>query len=112
MTFYLLAKQYGMREGLLPRDTGLERALRVLTVERLVAGGAAAFLGGLLGIAAATWVWREHAYGDLDYAQTMRLVVPSAALIAAGVQTTLAGFVSGLLRAPRLRGRRGAVAAA
>jgi hypothetical protein len=111
MTFYLLAKQYGMREGLLPRDPGLERALRVLTVERLVAGGAAALLCGLLGIAAATWVWHEHAYGDLDYAQTMRLVVPSAALIAAGVQTTLSGFVSGLLRAPRFHGQRGAAAA-
>jgi hypothetical protein len=101
LSFYVLAKQFGIREGLLPWDPRLERVLGLLTVERLLVGGAVAVAVGLVGLVAATSIWSAHDFGRLEDAPTMRLVIPSAALIGAGVQMALAGFVSGLLRVPR-----------
>jgi hypothetical protein len=99
LTFYLLAKQFGVRDGLLPPDARLDRVLQVLTVERVVVAGLACAALGVLGLGAATWIWSRRDFGHLDYAETMRLVMPASLLVAAGAQTTLAGFVSGLFRA-------------
>lgn len=102
VSFYMLAKQFGIREGLLPHDPALDRALEFLTVERIVAVGFACVALGFAGLTSATAIWSEHDFGKLDYSQTMRIVVPATASIACGVQMVLVGFVSGLFRA-RLR---------
>ena len=64
---------------------------------RVVGIGIVMALGGatLLGIAINSW--RLHHFGDLDYEQTMRWVIPGTALIALGVQTFFAGFFLGIL---------------
>jgi hypothetical protein len=36
--------------------------------------------------------WRLRGFGELDYAETMRLVVPGVTLVALGFQTMLASF--------------------
>jgi hypothetical protein len=47
---------------------------------------------------AATWIWSSKDFSDLDHRETMRLVVPAAAMVTIGVQIALAGFVSGMFR--------------
>jgi hypothetical protein len=45
--------------------------------------------------------WRLAGFGHLDYARTMRLVIPGATLTTAAVQTIFSSFVISLLGMPR-----------
>jgi glycosyltransferase involved in cell wall biosynthesis len=101
LTFGLLAEQFGVREGLLPESVRLERALRAFSVERAATVGTACAAIGFVGLGAATWLWSAHGFGNLDYRQTMRVVVPAVTLVTVGMQVVLAGFVSGMLRVAR-----------
>ena len=96
--FSAFATTFAAAEGLLPPGRG--RAARVgeaIGLERgLVLGGAALLLGvGLL--AGAVNQWRLAEFGRLDYAYTMRWVVPGATLTALGFQTILASFFLSIL---------------
>jgi hypothetical protein len=48
-----------------------------MTLERGLIGGIFVGVLGFLLLGAAVNGWRMHAFGLLDYAQTMRLVVPA-----------------------------------
>ena len=65
--------------------------------QKLTLGG----LGGSLLLLAAVNQWRLHAWGRLDYADTMRLVVPGVTLASLGYETVLACFLLGLLQMKR-----------
>jgi hypothetical protein len=41
--------------------------------------------------------WQARHFGALDYAQTMRLVIPAALFLTLGVQTMLASFFLSVL---------------
>jgi len=58
---------------------------------------AAALVLGLGLLGAAINQWRLAEFGDLDYAQTMRLVVPGTTLTALGFQTILSSFFVSIL---------------
>jgi hypothetical protein len=95
--FAILAKTFGITEGLLPDDPRVRRFFDVVYLERgLVASGGATLLGlALLG--GALLQWSEAGFGDLDYARTMRWVVPGVTLSALGFQTLLSSFMVSLL---------------
>jgi glycosyltransferase involved in cell wall biosynthesis len=102
--FALCAKTYAINEGLLPHDERLERFYGWATLERGVAlaGLAIALATGLLIAAVAQWSAVD--FGDLDYAKTMRLVIPGATLFALGVQAALSSFFISMLGLNRRRG--------
>ena len=56
-----------------------------------------AMLVGLVLLGAAVNQWRLADFGGLDYARTMRLVVPGATLTALGFQTALSSFFISIL---------------
>lgn len=95
--FAVFAKTFAVAERLVPRDSRLDALLRFSTVERGLVAGAVSFLAGstLLGVAVNTWRLAE--FGPLDYAQTMRVVIPGVLLSALGFQTILSGFFVGIL---------------
>jgi glycosyltransferase involved in cell wall biosynthesis len=95
--FAILAKTFGITEGLLPEDPRIRRFFDVVYLERgLVLSGGATLLGlALLGGALAQW--SEAGFGDLDYARTMRWVVPGVTLSALGFQTLLSSFMVSIL---------------
>jgi glycosyltransferase involved in cell wall biosynthesis len=95
--FALFAKTFAIAEGILPADERLERFYRVLNLERgIVISLIGLFIGcGLL--LSAVNAWRLAGFGDLDYARTMRLVIPGAALFALAFQTVLSGFFVSML---------------
>jgi hypothetical protein len=95
--FAVLAKTFGITEGLLPDDPRVRRFFDVVYLERgLVASGGATLLGlALLG--GALLQWSEAGFGNLDYARTMRWVVPGVTLSALGFQTLLSSFMVSLL---------------
>jgi glycosyltransferase involved in cell wall biosynthesis len=99
--FFLATKAFAIGEGLLPPDPRLRRFLELAQLEKgLVVG----FVGCLLGAAlllSAVNEWRLAGFGPLDYAHTMRRVIPGATLVALGVQVALSSFLVSLLAMQR-----------
>jgi hypothetical protein len=59
--------------------------------------GAAALVIGLALLLGAVGQWRATGFGRLDYAYTMRWVIPGATLTALGFQTILSSFFVSIL---------------
>jgi hypothetical protein len=95
--FALFAKTFAVTEGFLPPDRHLERFFEVVNLEKgLVVAALAIVAGGCL-LLAAVWQWWLTGFGHLDYARTMRLVVPGATLVALGFQTVFSSFFVSIL---------------
>jgi hypothetical protein len=101
MLFAVFTKVFAITEGLLPKDPRIRRLSRVITLERGALGGAIAVLGGGLLLLLAIARWAAEDFGRLDYASTMRLVVPGVTLTALGFQTVLSSFFLSILRMRR-----------
>ena len=95
--FAICAKTFAINEGLLPRDARVDRFFKVIYLERGLAIGALAFLVGLILLSAAVLQWKSAHFGRLDYAVTMRWVIPGATLTALGFQTMLSSFFVSIL---------------
>jgi glycosyltransferase involved in cell wall biosynthesis len=95
--FAICAKTFAINEGLLPKDPRVERFSQVIYLERGLAIGALAFLAGVILLAAAVLQWKSAHFGRLDYAVTMRWVIPGATLTALGFQTILSSFFVSIL---------------
>jgi glycosyltransferase involved in cell wall biosynthesis len=95
--FAICAKSFAISEGLLPNDPRINRFFKVIYLERGLAIGALAFLAGLILLGVAVLQWRSAHFGRLDYAVTMRWVIPGATLTALGFQTVLSSFFVSIL---------------
>src|SRR5438552_13249963 len=95
--FAIFAKTFAITEGFLPPDRQLERFFEVVNLERgLVVAALAVLVGGGL-LLAAIREWWLTGFGHLDYAYTMRFVVPGATLVALGFQTAFSSFFVSIL---------------
>ena len=95
--FAIFAKTFAISEGFLPKDPRVDRFFKVIYLERGLALGAAAFLSGLILLGVAVLQWKSVHFGRLDYAITMRWVIPGATLTALGFQTVLSSFFVSIL---------------
>lgn len=95
--FAIFTKVFAVREGLMPEDPHMKKFFEVVNLERglVIAGGA--LVVGLSLLAVAVNQWRLVSFGHLDYAQTMRLVVPGVTLTALGFQTVFSSFFVSIL---------------
>jgi glycosyl transferase family 2 len=95
--FAVFAKTFAVTEGFLPPDRHLERFFELVNLERgLVVAAFSLTAGGLL-LLAAIRQWWSTGFGHLDYAYTMRFVVPGATLVALGFQTVFSSFFVSIL---------------
>ena len=95
--FAIFAQTFAITEGFLPPDRQLERFFEVVNLEKgLVVAALAVLVGGGLLLAAIRQWWLAD-FGHLDYAYTMRFVVPGATLIALGFQTAFSSFFVSIL---------------
>lgn len=99
--FALFTKTFAISEGLLPEDPRLTRLFRVVTLESGLIFGAGMFLAGSLLLLGAVNQWRLASFGPLDYAHTMRWVIPGVTLTALGFATILGSFFISILRMGR-----------
>ena len=106
MSFAVLARQFAVREGYLPRNTLLDRLRRWGTMERVTVTGVVVLLAGLAGLLLAVLHWAMLDFGPLDYAATLRAIVPSLVAMGVGLQLVLSGFLSGMLELPRIDDQR------
>jgi glycosyltransferase involved in cell wall biosynthesis len=95
--FALFTKTFAMNEGMIPQDPKLIRFFKLINLERGIILGLLAFGVGVLLLLWAVNYWRSLGFGQLDYAYTMRWVIPGATLTALGFQTILSGFFVSIL---------------
>ncbi len=98
IAFYLFAKTYAIRSGLLPRDALVTRLNEVLRLEvGLMTGGIAVAIG--LALAAyAVGFWQIRSFGHLDPTQSLRIVVPSVTLLILGMQIMFSSCMLSILQ--------------
>jgi glycosyltransferase involved in cell wall biosynthesis len=97
IAFAVFTKLFAISEGLLPPDPTLDKAFRYITLEVGLLLGALLILLGLGVSIYAVGFWRSQHFGALDYAQTMRLVIPASLFLTLGVQTVFASFFLSVL---------------
>lgn len=95
--FALFSKTFAISVGLMPPDARLESFYQWATLERGIVIGGVAMLIGLGLLATTTLSWGDTGFGPLDYATTMRKVVPGVTLAILGFQTILSGFFVSIL---------------
>lgn len=99
--FAVFTKVFAITQGLLPKDPRIRRLSTIVSLERGALGGAAGMLLGVVLLLLAVIRWAAGDFGPLDYASTMRLVVPGVTLTALGFQTVLSSFFLSILRMHR-----------
>ena len=99
--FALFTKTFAISEGLLPEDHRVRRFFEIVGLERGLLVGGAALLTGLVLLFVSINQWRVTSFGHLDYAHTMRWVIPGATLTALGFQAILSIFFLSILRMRR-----------
>jgi hypothetical protein len=97
LAFGIFTKVFAVNVGLLPPDRRIQKLTRRLTLERVLTIAVFGMVAGVALLALAVLQWREHHFGRLDYADTMRLVIPGVTLTALGFQSVLAAFFISVL---------------
>jgi glycosyltransferase involved in cell wall biosynthesis len=98
----ILAKTFAVTEGLLPRNAKLDWFARVMTLERLLVASLAMGATGLTLIGLTALQWAASGFGPLDYATTMRWMIPGSGLVALACQFGASSFLLSVLRMARL----------
>jgi glycosyltransferase involved in cell wall biosynthesis len=99
----VLAKTFAISEGILPENRWVATFNRVLPLERLLVASCAMIGIGVACIGWVAWSWAQSGFGPLEYARTLRWVIPGAGLIALGVQCVASSFLMSVLRMARVR---------
>jgi len=95
--FAVFTKLFAISEGLHPPDPTLDKAFRYITLEVGLLAGAVLILAGLGVSIYAVGFWQSRHFGPLDYAQTLRLVIPASLFLTLGGQTVFASFFLSVL---------------
>lgn len=95
--FAVLTKTFAIGEGLVPMDERMERMYRLVTLERGLVASAVAMVAGVALLGGALNQWRLVDFGPLDYARTMRWVIPGMTLSVLGFQAFLSSFFLSIL---------------
>ena len=95
--FFVTARSFGMAEGLLPDDPRFRRLTGWFTLEVGLLLGFALAIAGLGLSLYAVVTWDRAGFGQLDYDDVLRIVIPGSTLITIGFQTILFSLFLGML---------------
>ena len=102
--FAVFTKIFAISEGLLPEDPRLSRAFQYVTLELGLIVALVLISAGLGGSVYAYWYWDRVSFGNLDPAQTMRVVIPAVTCLTIGCQTLFSSFFLSILGLKRRSG--------
>jgi len=97
IAFAVFTKLFAITEGLLPPDPALDKLFRYITLEVGIGVGSVLLAAGLGTSVFAVRFWEARNFGELDYAHSMRIVIPAVLLLILGVQTVFASFFLSVL---------------
>jgi glycosyltransferase involved in cell wall biosynthesis len=97
MMFWMFARIYGAREGIVPSDPRFRSIVGIFTLEAGLICAAAMLLGGIALGSYALGSWGAEDFGPLAATAAMRLVIPSGTLILLGFQTASSAFFVSVL---------------
>lgn len=95
--FAILAKYYGMRSGLLPHDSRVERFFSVFRPDYFMLAGLMLLVPSLIGCVYSVVVWMSADFGDLIPRDIISIVVPTSVGAIAGSELIMSGFFLGIL---------------
>ncbi len=98
IVFYMFAKTYAIRSGLLPDDPVVARVRNALRLETGLISGAIAILVGLSLATYAVGVWGARSFGALELEESLRLVIPSTTLLVLGLQLMFSSCLLSILQ--------------
>jgi glycosyltransferase involved in cell wall biosynthesis len=98
IVFYVFAKTYAIRSGLLPRDALVERVRDALRLEVGLVAGFVMVGAGLALALQALGIWETTSFGNLRPEQSLRVVIPSATLLILGVQIMFSSCLLSILQ--------------
>jgi hypothetical protein len=96
--FYLFAKTFAIRSGLLPPDPAILRLQHGLRLEMGLLFGVIAVGVGLALATYAVGFWSIRSFGTLDPRMSLRVVVPSATLLVLGLQIMFSSCLLSILQ--------------
>jgi glycosyltransferase involved in cell wall biosynthesis len=97
IAFAVFTKMFAVSEGLHPPDPALDEAFKYVTLEVGLLVGGLLIMTGLAVSIFAVGFWESHHFGQLDYAHTMRLIIPASLCLTLGAQTIFASFFVSVL---------------
>jgi glycosyltransferase involved in cell wall biosynthesis len=95
--FAYISKVFAIESGLLPADRRIDAAARMFSLERGLILGAIAVSAGVSLIGLEAMQWARDGFGSLNYASSMRIVIPAVTMMVLGVQAMLFSFFLSLL---------------
>jgi glycosyltransferase involved in cell wall biosynthesis len=95
--FAVFTKRFAISEGMMPPDDRLTKFIQFFSLERGIILGILMGLVGLFLLVGAINQWWESGFGRLNYAVTMRWVIPGSTLVMLGFQTLFASFFISVL---------------
>jgi glycosyltransferase involved in cell wall biosynthesis len=90
--FAFLSRVYAVQQRLYPEPRRFRQLFRVVTLERGLIAGAVVAVAGVVGAVYSVLEWKRQAFGELNLAQTARIVIPSATAMALGIEIILFSF--------------------
>jgi len=97
----VLTEKFAVSEGILPQRKQARPGERLLQLEPGLIMSAALFALGVVLISIVFIRWASEGFGSLDYARTMRLVVPGITFSVLGVQLFFVVFLGSVLELRR-----------
>jgi hypothetical protein len=97
IVFYMFAKTYATRSGLLPEDPLVGRLRDTLRLEVGLIVGLLLITVGLTLASYAVGIWSAESFGELDSERSLRIVIPSATLLIVGMQVAFSSCLLGIL---------------
>jgi len=97
MLFAMMARLFGIWERFLPWDGKFMGLFRWFSLERAIVVSLLLLIGGLALMARAFFVWADAGFGAMDYASSMKLVIPGVTASALGFQSFLSSCFLSIL---------------
>ena len=87
--FGVFTKLYCVARGLLPESLKFNALMGRFSLERGLVAGLLVFALGLGFLGDAVWKWKAAGFGHLDYAESLRLVIPAVTCLTLAVQAEI-----------------------
>jgi glycosyltransferase involved in cell wall biosynthesis len=95
--FGVFTRLYCVARGLLPENKKLTALLKLFSLERGIVVGMLILMAGLGFLITAILKWKAVGFGRLDYAESLRLVIPAVTCMTLAVQAVFSSFFLSIL---------------